>query len=1042
MIAEKIIDLNIKYPSFKERGIAYYCENKVNITNVNYLSSFDSIEIKFKSGNYMGYFIFDGKTIYKENCSCKAFQEYEGSCKHLIASFYKYNEYCIIEEDVNVNSIENLKLCFGLSTFTETLYISPYVKINHKFFPLDAAKFLENIYEIDYYGKIINLNNLNENHAKFNSDIINFLNIQATKETNYHNEIVLNNELFDAFYKYHLNNDIPLIYKNDNKPIKFIMNDVENHFVKSFFEDYTIKFKKDFSGYINIKTDIDIKDYGKVSNISFILFSSENKEYNLIYSYPIELFNQINVFYEQYNYQIKKENFPEFYKLQKLLISQFNPQIATDFITKNNLLNQDPILDVSLEYNEELDNPVVKLSYKYGEVSFNVLDNNKTDLVERKFDLEKKLYDSVKKHLGEYIDTHNCFIFDEEKQFNNFLIFVSKKKDSKNYLIKVSKKLIYKPKVKAKFFVSSVNADIDYLDVNWSLEGYTDAEARQILNAYVKKQEFIILSNNKKININKTVDFEGLESELEILNTSIKDIDGLSIKTPKWNVYYLKRYFKDKDNLNKFFEDLNALNNVELKADEELVKMLKPYQYEGYKWLKKHYNLKTGSILADEMGLGKTLQTITLLNDLYYSSDYKKVSLIVAPSSLIYNWYNEINKFSPVLKTGVLDGNAQSRREILKKINDYDVLITSYNMLKIDLEFYRYHKFHLIVIDEGHLIKNHFTKYSKAIKSLTAEHKIALTGTPMENNVLELWSLFDFIMPGFLNDFGSFKNKYGKGVNDQLLEDLKEKIHAFILRRTKKDVLKDLPEKNERLISVELDEEQKEIYYSTLQKGKEKIKVLYDTQPKSDQNRFYVFSLLTDLRQICCSPKLVYENARSNGSKFEMCINLVKDILERNEKVLIFSQFKNMINIISEYLVANQMEHFIITGDTNKKLRQDLVDQFNGSNTVKIFLITLKAGGVGLNLSTANNVIHFDPWWNVSAENQASDRAHRIGQEQNVNIFKLITKDTIEEKIINLQNLKKDIIDNVLNLNMKNIESIPIDEIFNILGLDYELYRK
>ncbi len=1038
IIKDEYIDSLVNHSKFKDRGIEYYSKNEVAIEHID--NKLNGVYVKFNSKNFNGHFIFENNEIKNFKCSCSTFEEFDGPCKHIIASFYKYNEYLVSRNLIDVNMIDDFNLGFSLNFFNHKVYVIPYVVIFHKNYPVNLDDFYKGNVSIDYNNTSLNLNSLVKGNKEF-YNIVNFLNNIRIEEPQFRKDnFRIQESGFKPFLKMCANSNCLLTDESGSVSIFTNFNDENNKVFFLNFEDKNLKFKKKNDGLIDLKCHIDFSDFAKLDDCCVGLFTNNETSVKYFVFFGLDQEENLDNLYSFFNFGIRKENFAYFFELLNKIFNVFKFRIDLEFIQKNNLLNRNPVLSVTIENNEDLNNVVVKIHYLYGEQAFDFNDKGTVNGIERKFDLEGKMLDKIKKHLGEYIEELNLFVFDTEQQFDNLLKWASKNKENKNYLIKLSKSLVYKPRVKSKFYVSGINTNVDYLEVRWSLEGFTDSEAMQIINAYLNKQEYTILSNNKKININKIIDFSSLEDELDLLNTNVKSVVNLSIRTPKWNAYYLNKQFKDNDKFNEFVGKIQNVSNVETNLSESLNKFLKPYQLDGYKWLKKHYYLKTGSILSDEMGLGKTIQTISLFDDIYNSKEIKRTSLIVTPSSLIYNWVSEFSKFASHIKIKAVDGNGEERKKIIEEMSKYNVLVTSYNMLSTDLEHYKKKQFELIVIDEGHLIKNHFTIYSKSIKSLTSNHKVALTGTPMENNILELWSLFDFVMPGFLGEFSHFKSKYKNTSDKKMLENLKDKIYPFILRRTKKDVLKDLPEKNEKTLFVDLNNEQK-LYYSLIFDQEKKSIINRVKEGKTDfkKNNMAIFALLTKLRQICCSPKLIISGAKSHGSKFDLCMSLVEQILNNKEKVLIFSQFSEMLRLMSEELDKRNIKHFVITGQVNKKERQELVDKFNDEKNidVKVFLITLKSGGVGLNLSTANNVIHYDPWWNLSAENQASDRAHRIGQKNNVNVFKLISKESIEEKIINLQDTKKTLIENILDLKPKNIDTIPISEILDILGIKF-----
>lgn len=425
-----------------------------------------------------------------------------------------------------------------------------------------------------------------------------------------------------------------------------------------------------------------------------------------------------------------------------------------------------------------------------------------------------------------------------------------------------------------------------------------------------------------------------------------------------------------------------------------------------------------GGILADEMGLGKSLQTIYFLKQLIKENNADKF-LIVVPTSLAYNWENEIKKFAPTINYKILAQNRKERRYQLENLKDTNVIITTYGLLREDKEYYQNMTFKVMIIDEGQNIKNPNTEITKTVNSIKAQTKFALTGTPIENSVAELWSIFNFIMPGFLGSKQKFEEKYkikdfDENTNKKL-ETLSKLINPFILRRKKIDVITDLPEKIENNIYIELTKEQKKIYLAELEKVQKQTEEMLKNEGIT-KVRFEILKLLTKLRQICVNPNILYSNYDGGSGKITELINIVKNSIENGHKILIFTSFLTAINLTRQEFTKQGITSYTIDGSVSGKKRNELVNKFNTDNT-NVFFITIKAGGTGLNLTGADIVIHLDLWWNPQAENQATDRAHRIGQKNTVQVIKLITKGTIEEKILELQNKKKLLSDKLIDSN-------------------------
>ena len=421
----------------------------------------------------------------------------------------------------------------------------------------------------------------------------------------------------------------------------------------------------------------------------------------------------------------------------------------------------------------------------------------------------------------------------------------------------------------------------------------------------------------------------------------------------------------------------------------------------------------------------------------YTKKEDRKASLVVSPSSLTLNWQNEAIKFVNELKTVVIRGTLAERKRLIEKIDDYDLVITSYDLLKRDIEIYKEkdYSFKFVIADEAQYLKNSNTKNAKAIKQIKAETRYALTGTPIENSLAELWSIFDFIMPGYLFAYRKFKNIYEtpivKDNDEKAMQKLKMLIEPFVLRRNKKEVLTELPEKTVTVLNNEMNEEQRNIYLTYLARAKQEIadKIEIDG---FENSQMQILAALTRLRQICCHPSLFIEGYTAGSSKLEQCIEIIEEAINGGHKILLFSGYTSMFGIIEKELKNRNINYFKLTGATKVDERIKMVDEFNENKDMKLFLISLKAGGTGLNLTGADMVIHYDPWWNISTENQATDRAYRIGQKNNVQVYKLITKNSIEEKIYELQEKKAKLADNMLDTKTTFINKFSREEIMRL----------
>ncbi len=421
------------------------------------------------------------------------------------------------------------------------------------------------------------------------------------------------------------------------------------------------------------------------------------------------------------------------------------------------------------------------------------------------------------------------------------------------------------------------------------------------------------------------------------------------------------------------------------------------------------------------------------------NKENRKASLVVSPSSLSLNWQNEATKFADSLKTLVIRGSLAERKNKIQNIDEYDLVITSYDLLKRDIDLYkeRNYQFKYVIADEAQYLKNSNTQNAKAIKQIKSDTRYALTGTPIENSLAELWSIFDFIMPGYLFGYRKFKNTYEtpiiKGEDEAAMSKLKMLIEPFVLRRNKKEVLTELPDKTVTVLNNEMGEEQKNIYLNYLLRAKQELTEQIDLNGY-ESSRMQILAALTRLRQICCHPSLFIKDYNEGSSKLEQCMEIVQEAVNGGHKILLFSGYTSMFEIIEKELKQNNIKYFKLTGSTKVEERMKLVDEFNENPEIKVFLISLKAGGTGLNLTGADMVIHYDPWWNVSTENQATDRAYRIGQRNNVQVYKLITKNSIEEKIYKLQEKKAKLADEMLDTKTTFVSKLSREEIMELFN--------
>ena len=538
----------------------------------------------------------------------------------------------------------------------------------------------------------------------------------------------------------------------------------------------------------------------------------------------------------------------------------------------------------------------------------------------------------------------------------------------------------------------------------------------------------------------KVANREELEKFIHMLESFHKKegqrFEGKAYHAPELgNVIAESNYYNTRvsEGFRSFMHEAQEGKPVEnVKIPEKMGAVLRQYQKEGINWFYFLRKYRFGGILADDMGLGKTLQALLLID---MNREAGKPTIVVCPKTLLFNWQDEATKFFPKLKTLVVDGAPREREGKIKHAAEYDLVVTSFSALKKDADIYAAValKFNYCIVDEAQYIKNQGTLSAKAVKKIDADYRIAMTGTPLENSISEIWSIFDFVMPGFLGNYSSFKARFENPIMKQsdaeALADLRGKISCFMLRRSKSAVLKELPPKVEQIAHCQLGDHQNILYQEILANTKKEI---FDTVKEKGfaKSQIHILAALMKLRQVCNHPALLLKDVnyrKYESAKLDLFMELVDEVMASNRKVLVFSQFTSMLDILAKEMKAKKIEFNYLSGKTHN--RKELVDDFNINPDKKVFLISLKAGGTGLNLVSADNVIIFDPWWNPSVENQAIDRAHRIGQKNSVNVYKLVTKGTIEEKILKLQEKKKFLFDNLVDESNDLFKKLTWDEV-------------
>lgn len=702
-------------------------------------------------------------------------------------------------------------------------------------------------------------------------------------------------------------------------------------------------------------------------------------------------------------------------KFAKGILPDFKENISMDSVLEEKLTVIEPRTQVYLDIKG--DTLTCDVTFLYGENKNNYFKKEVVSFL-RNDVFEKKVVESLleypfvyqKNHLEmESLDTVASFLQDSLEDFSKkYEVYTTNALKNTN--------ITGQSHISSQFSIGGDNI----MKFSFEMEHIDPKELHSIFQSMNQKKRYYKLKSGSILSIENDPGLIELHSLIEDLDVSQESLKEGSIVIPKYRAIYLNslresKYTSVETNhlFDTFIHTFKQYRKANIEICETDQKILREYQIMGVKWLYNIYKCQLGAILADEMGLGKSIQVIFLLKQILQEKKDAKF-LIIAPTSLIYNWENEFDKFGSELHYTVIAENKQNREERLRDENT-SIFITTYGLMRKDREFYEKYEFEVMVLDEAQAIKNPGAEITKVVKKVNAHTKLALTGTPIENTVMELWSIFDFIMPGYLTNMTKFQKKYNKkeiDAADDSIKCLNMQISPFILRRKKKEVAKDLPSKIENNIFIELGDMQKAVYVGELQKTKEEMDALVKGEGFR-QAQFKILQLLMKLRQICIDPRILYDNYKGGSAKMKELLSLVQDIIQNNHKILLFTSFKTALEIAEKEFAKHHIKTCRIDGSVSSRKRKELVDQFNEDDT-HVFLIMLKSGGTGLNLTGADTVIHLDLWWNPQAENQATDRAHRIGQTRNVQVIKMICKGTIEERILELQNKKKVLSDTLI----------------------------
>ncbi|SHJ72701.1 Superfamily II DNA or RNA helicase, SNF2 family [Clostridium cavendishii DSM 21758] len=1027
------------------------------------------MELDFKSGN-INYF----------KCDCVDFINLKGkkACKHIVAAFLTYlkpksnNEEKVSYTPKNNEGVEDLEA--GLDSDKNTNNIKE-IKENEK----EVIR-IKNNFIINNLGKDIYISlELEENRSYKVDNILDFLNSYKYKNYSVSCEdgFVYSPEIFefkerdtkildiissnlgkrstlnDSELKLELDEFNEIIKLLKDKHFKIHYNGGTYKRAKLLQEDIPLEFiiNKDFKGVFMLnhidEIPLDLLDEGKYYFYKGDIYEPSQNQ--------IELYKPLHKMFSE-----QKKSIITLTESTKYIENSFIPRLKDisakvlvndnkDSIKKElNAIKENEYFKTFIHLEKKLTGLAVNLKFLYDDVEFDIFSSDKfkkAELIKNRQIAKERPIINVIKNMG-FEMTRNYFLMEDEDSIMEFMLYYFNslsKFATVTYGEEVENLKLYNP---SEYNVNIGITERGMLEFSFDIEGVNRWEYKDIFHAMennetyyrTEKGKFIYLRDGGLISVNRLIKYMDTESSFE---------RDRYLVSSRHNAFYVEQYLKENEMFYvkknaEYRRLIDALDNSESKEvilPEKLEKTLRSYQKVGVKWIKALATMGFGGILADEMGLGKTLQAIAfIVSEMENIKKSNKPAIVIAPTSLIYNWEGEIKKFAPELKTLVIYGAKRERDEVVKAITDYDIVITSYAVIRNDISNFQNIEFSYCFIDEAQQIKNPRSLNTRAVKKINAYSRFALTGTPMENSLVELWSIFDFIMPSYLLSQKRFNAKYEEpiviGRNKEVLGDLKKHITPFMMRRLKKDVLKDLPEKIESTILVDMTEEQKLAYANFVNKAKNNLSVLASSDGIKNR-KIHILSAMTGLRQICSCPSVMLENYSASSGKLEVLDNILDECISNGHRILIFSQFIGVLNEIANLLKNKDIDYMYLDGSTKSKERYRLVEEFNEGRG-EVFLLSLKAGGFGLNLTGADTVIHFDPWWNPAVEEQATDRVHRIGQKSNVEVIKLVAKGTIEEKILQLQNKKKEIIEDVISKNdsqdliISNLTEEELEDLF------------
>lgn len=1047
------------------RGLHYYKKNRVSNAAFSKITNQYKIQVM---GSYQYQVLIteqkDGTIDF--SCNCPAHVKYSGACKHVVAALLfilKYQEKSLMEEP---QTTEEKRACQVLDYFNnqEDTYIYGEV------YKIKAIIFIPYVIRENEYEDNVILNLYVGNNRmykvqgvkKFLQDMTDKVNIFLGKEFAFiHGESEFDRssmqlldylmDILEISKAYENASNTPIMIKSNVNLSKRMLIKLLNILGRNKFD--LILYGKKYES-INFLTgnpyvhyDLDVFDDALVFN-----------DFDRVSVIPISENGEL-IYYDRCIYQPDKRfirNFLPFFNVFKgdndsiifrgsnmnKFLEEVLPKLhdTMDVTIPESLKSRYLSIDMKplIYFDKHFRDIKAELKFKYGDYSFNCFEEPKTGsyILIRQKDKEEQIMHMLEELDFEPLSTF--YLLKNDKSIYDFLL------DKMNILADQCE-LYYSEDFKSmsihsegRFKVGiSLSRDIDFMEVDLDYDNIPKEELSELFRAYKFKKKYYRLKNGSFVNLNS----DAISSMAEIfdnINYKPSNMTGNSIKLRRSSIFYLNDALSNDsfevnkdDALNIYMDRILKPFDNDYVLPKNINAQLHMYQATGYRWLSTLADYNLGGILADDMGLGKTLQAIV-----YIASriTHDRRFLIVCPSSLIYNWLDEFENFAPFINTVSANGTPIDRKAIIENENDYQVLITSYPLIRRDLQYFQKIHFDTVFIDEAQFIKNASSLNAHSVKALNAEHRFALTGTPIENSLSELWSIFDFIMPSYLMSHSKFIENFEKkiAVNDSdALENLNKRIQPFILRRLKKDVLLELPDKTEEKILTDMTDEQKKIYMTYIGSiRKEFVNASGEIDYQSQQLKF--LSAVMRLRQICCHPSTFLNGYEGGSGKLQLLMQLINDGIAGSHRILVFSQFTSMLKLIEDELIKDNISYYYLEGATPIIDRNEYVKSFNDGNR-SVFLISLKAGGTGLNLTGADMVIHYDPWWNPAVEEQAADRAYRIGQEKNVHVIKLIAKGTIEEKIFKLQKKKKELSDSVIQSKEVFINLLTKEELKDLL---------